>query len=1175
MATNNANKADPTALLGMCWGAAGTHVETACNDTMEHAAVCADDDGDDNETETDASTKRTNDFILSSRSRSFISSLFGGEANGLLSTSAARAEEERKAREERERIEREQAEEQRRMESVMERAARRAALERGDRSDTEDEDDDENYQYNVEEQLDHRGSRLVVTPAGADCKTRSTSSSSQLFGGTTFEAADADADAGGNDDVDIGKITDDPFPAPVQASESKDNALTLTEQANKDAQGDDDDLVGEDDETDLKLRLRHDGYAVGADVTSAEDEDEDESAALRMLLAKEAEEEIAKDEGKGKVTLRKLAEEAEEKEQEKQAAATAAVSAADDAENKKDDKADTKQDNGHQGKEDGAVQIANILNPGLRIPSLQHNETDVDEETTATRGNATLSTAGGAGEQSIELYRIDHSIAESTLVSEEGNILNDLGGGANVAAVIDGADGAARVGAGSATYKVENIIPFLVDESAILDESHNGPVAADDTARAVTDGTYPASVATGVGTEAELVDDYRVSLDGEDDPSKQLVLKLNGTNDTEEETLEESGSNSASAAVMATSIKSASREELQEEIELAAMAAAIGQSCEVTLDKYESVVAVSEAEQKRDEAWLRNVELSRDHSRLVRAAEDGVSPLSSPMSSPFSFARKKSAKLKSSVGGGLASTAAVMGATAAARSKEADEEASPAPSPASASSRKSLRSKSPGRALATAAARVSSMRRPSFGGRSRSVSRGRSISGDLSVGDTAEDVDTARDIDNVVLGGPLPEGSVAPTGNDAQSSYSSPAEAVIDSNPESGSNLKRVSTLLDELYGPSLTRERSDLRARLVLEKYEGKEDILVEVLKDKASLQSDDDRATGRAAGEADMDAAATAAATAILTIQGNNNKQDKSNSGYLYVSSGSNDKEGETTEERKSIATDSTAVSAAETKKKKKNMIRRSIRKVSKKVTRTEKVTLSEVTKDMPESEADAPKAVPDDDNNGDDKEATDRYGAEVIEQDGKGEEDNIVVDDAEVQKLKDQFALDERITSQLSYAVSMDSAPGVGGHEVTTVDGVQKFEGMPTEETFEGEDHATVARIRTPSFAPVIMVDPIAMGLLPNKDKVDEDVSFEVDLKSTIKSGSSTNDGADLVLVSDPMPCEGGEEELGEVSADPGHLSSSPDVHLGGKSRSKLRFPSFSSRKQKQYMEMAGDL
>eukprot|EP00562_Extubocellulus_spinifer_P023459 CAMPEP_0178631934 /NCGR_PEP_ID=MMETSP0698-20121128/11271_1 /TAXON_ID=265572 /ORGANISM="Extubocellulus spinifer, Strain CCMP396" /LENGTH=1149 /DNA_ID=CAMNT_0020271387 /DNA_START=333 /DNA_END=3782 /DNA_ORIENTATION=+ len=1148
MATNNATKADPTALLGMCWGAAGTHVEAACNDTMEQATACADDVDDDNETD----TKRTNDFILSNRSRSFISSLFGGEGgNGLLSTvGGGRSEEERRAREERERIEREEAEERRRMESVMERAARRAALERGDRSDTEDDDgDDENYQYDMEDQLQHRGSRLVVTPAGTGGKTRS-ADSSQLFGGTTFQAADADAD--GNDDVDISKITDDPFPAPAQKSDAKDNDLTLTELANRDAQGDDDDLVGDDDddETDLKLRLRHDGYAVGADVTSAEGEDE--SAALRMLLAKEAEEEIAKNQGKGKVTLRKLAEEAEEKEQEKQAPATTAVSVA-DAENNKGGKADTKQDNARQGKEDGAVQISNILNPGLRLPSLQHNDTDVDEETTATRGNATLSTAGGAAEESIELYRIDRSIAESTLASEEGN-----------------------------TYKVENFIPFLVDESAIVDESHT-TVAGDDAGRAATDGSNPAtevetdkeetdaaSVATGVGTEAELMDDYKVCLDGEDDPSKQLALKLSGTNDTEEETMEESGSNSASAA-----IKSASREELQEEIELAAMAAAVGQSCEVTLDKFESVVAASEAEQKRDEACLRNVELSRDHSRLVRAAEDDVSPLTSPVSSPFSFARKKSAKLRSSVGGGVASTAALVGATAAVGSKGADEEASPAASPSSASSRKSLRSKSPGRALATAAARVTSMRRPSFGGGSRSASRGRSISGDLSVGDTAEDLDTSQDIDNVVLGRTIPIFSVVPAGKDAQSLSSSPAEDVTHSSPESGSNLRRVSTLLDQLYGPSLTRERSDLRARMVLEKYEGKEDILEEVLKDKVSLQNDDNRATGRAAGGADMDAAATAAATAILAIQGNNMKQDTSDSVHLY-------KKGETTEERKSIATDSIAVPAAETKKKKKNMIRRSIRKVSKKVTRTEKVTLSEITKGVPESEADAPEAVPDDedDDNSVGKEAADRYAAEVIEQDGKGEEDSIVGDDAEVQKLRDQCALDERIKSQLSYALSMDSAPGIGGHEITTVDGVQRFEGMPTEEIFEGEDHATAARIKTPSFAPVAMVDPIAMGLLPNNDKVEEDVSFEVDLKSTIKTGSSTNDGADLVLVSEPMTCEGGEKELGEDMvadadrADQGHLSSSHDVHLGGKSRSKLRFPSFSSRKQKQYVEMAGD-
>ena len=47
--------------------------------------------------------------------------------------------------------------------------------------------------------------------------------------------------------------------------------------------------------------------------------------------------------------------------------------------------------------------------------------------------------------------------------------------------------------------------------------------------------------------------------------------------------------------------------------------------------------------------------------------------------------------------------------------------------------------------------------------------------------------------------------------------------------------LDRVATLLDNIYGPALTRERSQARASTVLKKYEGREDLLFDVLAEKA----------------------------------------------------------------------------------------------------------------------------------------------------------------------------------------------------------------------------------------------------------------------------------------------------------------------------------------------------
>lgn len=47
--------------------------------------------------------------------------------------------------------------------------------------------------------------------------------------------------------------------------------------------------------------------------------------------------------------------------------------------------------------------------------------------------------------------------------------------------------------------------------------------------------------------------------------------------------------------------------------------------------------------------------------------------------------------------------------------------------------------------------------------------------------------------------------------------------------------LDRVATMLDNVYGPALTRERSQVRASAVLKKYEGREDLLVDVLTEKA----------------------------------------------------------------------------------------------------------------------------------------------------------------------------------------------------------------------------------------------------------------------------------------------------------------------------------------------------
>lgn len=49
----------------------------------------------------------------------------------------------------------------------------------------------------------------------------------------------------------------------------------------------------------------------------------------------------------------------------------------------------------------------------------------------------------------------------------------------------------------------------------------------------------------------------------------------------------------------------------------------------------------------------------------------------------------------------------------------------------------------------------------------------------------------------------------------------------------------QVSSLLDQIYGPSTTRTQSDLRANKVLEKYEGKEELLLEVLEEKAETTS------------------------------------------------------------------------------------------------------------------------------------------------------------------------------------------------------------------------------------------------------------------------------------------------------------------------------------------------
>ena len=51
----------------------------------------------------------------------------------------------------------------------------------------------------------------------------------------------------------------------------------------------------------------------------------------------------------------------------------------------------------------------------------------------------------------------------------------------------------------------------------------------------------------------------------------------------------------------------------------------------------------------------------------------------------------------------------------------------------------------------------------------------------------------------------------------------------------SDSTVDRVATLLDHVYGPTLTRERSQVRASTVLKKYVGREDLLVDVLTEKA----------------------------------------------------------------------------------------------------------------------------------------------------------------------------------------------------------------------------------------------------------------------------------------------------------------------------------------------------
>ena len=46
--------------------------------------------------------------------------------------------------------------------------------------------------------------------------------------------------------------------------------------------------------------------------------------------------------------------------------------------------------------------------------------------------------------------------------------------------------------------------------------------------------------------------------------------------------------------------------------------------------------------------------------------------------------------------------------------------------------------------------------------------------------------------------------------------------------------LNRVEALLDQVYGPAVSRERSELRVSRVLEKYQGREDLLVDVLTEK-----------------------------------------------------------------------------------------------------------------------------------------------------------------------------------------------------------------------------------------------------------------------------------------------------------------------------------------------------
>ena len=79
----------------------------------------------------------------------------------------------------------------------------------------------------------------------------------------------------------------------------------------------------------------------------------------------------------------------------------------------------------------------------------------------------------------------------------------------------------------------------------------------------------------------------------------------------------------------------------------------------------------------------------------------------------------------------------------------------------------------------------------------------------------------------------LEDQEATPTASSRASPKSNKGEHSAE-NASDDPTLNRVEALLDQVYGPAISRERSELRVSRVLEKFQGREDLLVEILTEK-----------------------------------------------------------------------------------------------------------------------------------------------------------------------------------------------------------------------------------------------------------------------------------------------------------------------------------------------------